>query len=98
MEKPMSAEEMDSAHRYREDNGGMKVFIHLAHGQDLEIWARRWHNGELVGINNSSPYGFARASEMGCKLKFSKSVAEGFFSKLVRLGLRAILGFDYLQA
>ena len=75
----------------------MKVFIHLAHAQDLEIWARRWRSGQLVGINDPSPYGYARANEMGCELKFSQSVAEGFFGKLMRLGLRAILGFDYHQ-
>ncbi|MCJ8145220.1 glycosyltransferase [Ancylobacter sp. A5.8] len=75
-----------------------KVFVHLAWGQDAREWERRWHAGRLIGVNDPSPYGYARAREMGCRVTFSRAAREGRLRKLVRLGLRAVLGFDYLHA
>jgi glycosyltransferase involved in cell wall biosynthesis len=78
--------------------GRIQVCVHLSHGQDAEEWTRRWRSGELMGINDPSPYGYARAEAFGCQVRFSTRGKEGRLGKIARLGLRALLGFDYLHA
>lgn len=79
-------------------SGPIKVFAHLAHGQDVVAWEKMWADGVLVGINDPTPYGYGRANKMGCEVDFSKASNGSAFKKFVRLGLRVILGFDYLHA
>jgi len=76
----------------------MKVFVHVARGFDEREWRRRWENGELVGINDPTPYGYGRAEALGCHVTFSKDDPEGFIGKYLRLALRLVLGFDFLHA
>lgn len=75
-----------------------KVFVHLAWGQDAHEWERRWRAGTLIGMNDPSPYGYARARDMGCSVTFSRAANEGRLRRSFRLALRAVLGFDYLHA
>lgn len=76
----------------------LKIYVHLPFGHDAIDWKRRWESGELVGINDPSPYGYSRAERMGCVVTFSKAGPESLVSKLMRGGLRVLLGFDYLHA
>lgn len=76
----------------------VRVFAHLAHGFDADLWRRRHASGELVGVNDPTPYGYGRAEAKGCRVTFSKDAPEGRFGRLLRLGLRAVLGFDFLHA
>lgn len=76
----------------------LKVFAHLAENKDAERWRARWLAGTLVGVNDESPYGYARANEQGCRVSFSKAGREALPSKIARYGLRFILGFDLLHA
>ncbi|MDO8941888.1 MAG: hypothetical protein Q7U75_01825, partial [Desulfobacterales bacterium] len=76
----------------------MKVFVHVARGFDEREWRRRGENGELVGINDPTPYGYGRAEALGCHVTFSKDDPEGFIGKYLRLALRLVLGFDFLHA
>lgn len=78
--------------------GTIRVFVHLGHGQDARQWRERWSRGELAGLNDSSPYGYARADAMGCAVTFSRAHPENAFMKLVRGGLRVALGFDLVHA
>ncbi|WP_186110551.1 hypothetical protein [Burkholderia gladioli] len=46
----------------------------------------------VVGLNDVTPYGYGRAEAMQCQVRFSAA------GKLLRLGLRAVTGFDLLHA
>jgi glycosyltransferase involved in cell wall biosynthesis len=76
----------------------IRVFVHLAHGQDRIEWEKRWRSGQLIGFNDPTPYGYARAATAGCEVEFSTKRHEATFGKVVRLGIRALLGFDYIHA
>ncbi len=76
----------------------MRVFVHLAQNKDVKKWAAAFRNGTLVGTNEETPYGYGRAEHMGCTVQFSQSGREGRIGKLLRLGARAVMGFDYLHA
>lgn len=76
----------------------MKVHIHLAYGFGKEAWQRRHASGALIGMNDADPYGYYRAEHMGAQLTSSLDHAEGRLGYLVRMGFRALLGFDFLHA
>lgn len=76
----------------------INVYIHLAMDKDVHEWQRKRESGELVGINDPTPYGYGRAEEMGCHVIFSRSRKENRLEKLCRLGLRVILGADLVHA
>ncbi len=77
---------------------GINVFVHLAHDKDADRWRAARAAGSLVGINDETPYGYGRAEHMGCAVTFSQAKPEGPFARLVRLGLRAVTGFDLVHA
>ena len=74
------------------------VYAHLAVDKDAVEWRRKRESGDLVGINDPTPYGYGRAEEMGCRVTFSKSKPENRLEKLCRLGVRAIFGADLVHA
>ena len=76
----------------------LHVFVHLARGFGRSAWKRQWDEGRIVGINHDDPYGYRQAEEMGCTLEQSEDYAEGYLTRLLRLSVRAILGFDLLHA
>ncbi|HEY1611779.1 MAG TPA: glycosyltransferase [Paraburkholderia sp.] len=84
--------ERESAH------AAINVYAHLAVDKDAVEWRRKRDSGDLVGINDPTPYGYGRAEEMGCRVTFSKSKKESGFDKLCRLGVRAIMGADLVHA
>ena len=74
------------------------AYVHLAHGFDARTWRARWASGELIGINEASPYGYHRAEQHGVRVTFSHDTAESPPVWLLRSGLRALLGFDLVHA
>ncbi|MDB4973082.1 MAG: hypothetical protein JWN48_1423 [Myxococcaceae bacterium] len=76
----------------------LRVYVHLARGFDAVRWQQRWESGALIGINERMPYGYYRASSMGCDVVHSADAPEGLLGKLGRLGLRAVTGFDLVHA
>jgi glycosyltransferase involved in cell wall biosynthesis len=76
----------------------LRVFVHLAHGFGRAAWKKKWDQGKIVGINHDDPYGYRQAEEMGCIVEQSDDYPEGRVRRLLRLGVRAILGFDLLHA
>ncbi len=76
----------------------MKVYVHLAHGFDAQDWERRWRSGQLIGFNEASPYGYAHAGAPDVELRFSRDRREGRLARVVRGGLRLLLGFDVVHA
>ncbi len=76
----------------------MRVFVHLSHGVDADVWKQRWTDGSLIGLNEPSPYGYDRAHEMGCSLVYSIPGSENSLTRLFRLGIRALAGFDAVHA
>jgi glycosyltransferase involved in cell wall biosynthesis len=76
----------------------LRVFVHLAADKDAAAWRRAWQAGTLVGVNEETPYGYGRAERMGCTLAFSRACPEKPAARLLRLGLRALAGFDLLHA
>lgn len=80
------------------DDTTLRVFVHLAREFGRTAWKERWERGQVVGINHQDPYGYRQAEEMGCIVDQSEDLAESRIKRLLRLGLRAILGFDLLHA
>jgi len=80
------------------EQSAIDVYVHLAVDKDAVAWKRNRESGRLVGINDPTPYGYGRASAMGCNVTFSTSKRESRFEKLCRLGVRAIVGFDAVHA
>jgi glycosyltransferase involved in cell wall biosynthesis len=76
----------------------MKVHVHLAYGFSEDRWGRRFDSGQLIGVNERDPYGYRHAAPMVEAMTSSVDHPEGRFGRLVRLGLRAVLGFDFLHA
>ncbi|MEO1321894.1 MAG: glycosyltransferase family 4 protein [Pseudomonadota bacterium] len=76
----------------------IKVFVHLAHGQDVIAWEKMWSDGCLVGINDKTPYGYHRARNMGCDVDFSLKIKNSPILNMFRLAFRVIFGFDYIHA
>lgn len=74
------------------------AYVHLAHGFDARHWKKKWKSGELIGINESSPYGYHRAEHHGVRVAFSRDAAEGPLVGLTRKAIRMVLGFDLLHA
>src|SRR4051812_14342371 len=77
---------------------GIRVFVHLARDKDIESWRAAKAAGELVGVNDDTPYGYGRAERMGCRVEFSRSAKESGAEKALRMALRLALGFDLLHA
>jgi glycosyltransferase involved in cell wall biosynthesis len=76
----------------------LRVFVHLAENKDACRWKEGWEDGSLVGINDDTPYGYGRANALGCTVSFSKAHRETMAGKLLRYGLRLLLGFDFVHA
>ncbi|WP_267360559.1 MULTISPECIES: glycosyltransferase family 4 protein [unclassified Methylobacterium] len=80
------------------DDRKINVFVHLAENKDAGKWRADYDTGRLPGRNDRSPYGYDRATGMGCHIVFSKSHRENVLQKFIRLALRVILGFDIVHA
>lgn len=84
--------------RTAENKKKISVFVHLAQNKDVNVWREAWAAGKLVGINDETPYGYGRANAMGCIINFSKNHSTNLSTKLLRVVLRGILGFDIVHA
>ena len=76
----------------------MQVFVQLAYGFGGKNWKKRWENGEIIGINEPQAYGYYRAASEDVNVVYSEDTPENSLQKLMRLGVRAILGFDLIHA
>jgi glycosyltransferase involved in cell wall biosynthesis len=76
----------------------LRVFVHLAREFGRTVWKQRRDKGEIVGINHDDPYGYRQAEEMHCIVEQSEDDQESSLTRLVRLGVRAALGFDLVHA
>ena len=80
------------------DDRRINVFVHLAENKDAQKWRANYDTGKLPGRNDRTPYGYDRATDMGCHVVFSQSRRENVLQKFIRLALRVILGFDIVHA
>jgi glycosyltransferase involved in cell wall biosynthesis len=80
------------------DHQRLRVFVHLARAFGRTAWKQRWEKGEIVGINHDDPYGYRQAEQMGCIVEQSEDIPEGPIKRLLRLGVRVLLGFDFVHA
>jgi glycosyltransferase involved in cell wall biosynthesis len=76
----------------------IRVFVHLAHGFGAAQWRARWDRGEIIGLNERLPYGYFWAQEDGCIVEYSEDCREGALGATFRLGIRLLLGFDFVHA
>ncbi|MBU9275991.1 glycosyltransferase [Burkholderia gladioli] len=95
---PVSMPAREAAPIARAHERVMQIYAHLAIDKDAERWRRNRESGKLVGLNDATPYGYGRAEAMQCHVRFSAAGREGRLGKLLRLGLRAVIGFDLLHA
>ncbi len=96
-QQPVSSE-LDRLSQHRSGDSQMRVFVHLAHGFGRSSWKSRFDKGEIIGINHDDPYGYQQASAMGCAVQQSEDQPEGRLGRLIRLGVRALFGFDLVHA
>lgn len=73
----------------------MNVFVHLAHGLGGNTHSARYLSGL---VPDRVPYDFNLADQMGCRVLVSEDAVESRFTRLMRRGLIAVLGFDLLHA
>lgn len=76
----------------------IRVFVHLARGFGADQWRDKWERGEIVGLNDRLPYGYFWAEEYGCAIQYSQDCPETRLGRLFRLGIRWLLGFDFVHA
>jgi len=76
----------------------IRVFVHLAHGFGAQRWQERLQRGEVVGLTDRLPYGYFWAQEHGCSVIYSEDKSETQPKRLIRLGVRWLLGFDFVHA
>jgi glycosyltransferase involved in cell wall biosynthesis len=94
IKRPAATTNLEGAPRSRP----LRVFVHLAYDKDPDAWRAALSAGTLVGRNDGTPYGYGRASSMGCTIEFSRSVPSNAMARIGRLGLRAAFGFDLAHA
>lgn len=76
----------------------IRVFVHLARGFGADRWRAKWERGEIIGLNERLPYGYFWAEQHGCAIEYSQDAPEGRLGQFLRLGLRWLLGFDFVHA
>jgi glycosyltransferase involved in cell wall biosynthesis len=76
---------------------GLRIFVQLGRGFGAQQWTERWSRDEIPGVNERLPYGYFHAAEKGCVVKYSEDGAEGSPMKMLRSGLRRLLGFDLIH-
>ena len=81
-----------------ESDRPVRVFIQLGRGFGAREWEKRWARGAIPGINERLPYGYYHAADSSFRIDYSEDHAEMWPSKVVRLGLRRLLGFDLVHA
>lgn len=75
-----------------------RAFVLLAHGFGATARRKRYESGALIGLNEPLPYGYFHAEQDGIEVVYGEDTREGRLTRLMRLGLRAILGFDLVHA
>src|SRR6516162_1101962 len=75
----------------------VKVFVLLGYDFGANSWARRYAEGLIPGLNDCFAYGYYRASGDGWSVEYSQDRDEGRLTRLGRLALRKLLGFDLIH-
>jgi glycosyltransferase involved in cell wall biosynthesis len=81
-----------------ESDRPVRIFVQLGRGFGAREWEQRWSKGAIPGINERLPYGYYHAADSSFRIDYSEDHAETWPSKVVRLGLRRLLGFDLVHA
>lgn len=76
----------------------IRIFAHLACGFGAAQWQAKWERGEIIGLNERLPYGYFWAEDEGCAVEYSEDGPEGWIGRALRLGVRLLLGFDFVHA
>jgi glycosyltransferase involved in cell wall biosynthesis len=76
----------------------IRGFVHLARGFGAAQWQAKWDRGEIIGLNERLPYGYFWAQQDGCLIEYSEDHPEGLLGAAFRLGVRLLLGFDFVHA
>jgi glycosyltransferase involved in cell wall biosynthesis len=76
----------------------IRVFVHLARGFDARNWEKRWAAGRIIGINERLPYGYFRAAEDGCIIRYSEDMTTNKLEQLLGSWIMSILGVDIMHA
>ena len=91
MSNPSMAPIVNSSRRPR-------AFVLLAYGFGAKARKAKFDAGELIGLNEPYAYGYFHAKDDGIDVIYSEDRPESRFSRLARLVLRAVLGFDLIHA
>jgi glycosyltransferase involved in cell wall biosynthesis len=75
----------------------VKVFVLLGHDFGANSWDRKYARGLIPGLNDRLAYGYHRAAGNGWSVEYSQDCDEGQLTRLVRLVLRKLLGFDLIH-
>jgi glycosyltransferase involved in cell wall biosynthesis len=75
-----------------------RVFVFLPVGFGATRWQNAWRAGSLPGICDRLPYGYFHAANESWRITYSEDREESAPFRLLRKGLRKILGFDVIHA
>ncbi|WP_143435427.1 glycosyltransferase family 4 protein [Henriciella aquimarina] len=76
----------------------INAFVLVARGMGANTWSRVYDSGELIGMNERFAYGYFHAEDHGCRVTYSTDAPQSLPGRVMRLGFRAILGFDLVHA
>jgi glycosyltransferase involved in cell wall biosynthesis len=76
----------------------LRVFVHLVEGFGARSWAQASDAARISGVVDHLPYGYYRAGDENCTIRYSEDRAEWHIIRLLRLSARRLLGFDLLHA
>ncbi|MBV1833300.1 glycosyltransferase [Novacetimonas pomaceti] len=76
----------------------LRAFVQLSYGYGATSWHTRWEKGAIPGINEPYAYGYYRAAGPDVVIEQSEDRVENPFSRLVRYGVRFLIGFDFVHA
>lgn len=74
------------------------VFVFLSEGFGATRWQNAWKAGAIPGLNERLPYGYFHAANESWSVTYSEDREESASARLLRKGLRKILGFDLVHA
>jgi glycosyltransferase involved in cell wall biosynthesis len=73
------------------------TFVLLGHDFGANSWEQRQALGLIPGLNDRLAYGYYRAAGEGWVIEYSHDSQESSLTRLARLSLRKLLGFDLLH-
>jgi glycosyltransferase involved in cell wall biosynthesis len=74
------------------------VFVFLGEGFGASHWQGKWERGDIPGICDRLPYGYFHAGNESWRITYAEDRKESLPLRMLRKGIRKMLGFDIFHA